>query len=172
MGTTYLTLPLIRLEFCNSEIRGTSKHLIHFGMAPQEGEDGVLTFTLPMGDAKMPGIAAADIGRAAYEIFKRGNELVGRTVGIAGEHLTGAEMSEALTRAYGREVRYFAIEPDVYRGLDFPGAEDLGNMFQFKRDFQNVFRGNRNMEFSRSLLPSIQTFEQWLGDNYERIPKG
>ena len=37
-------------------------NLIHFGMQPQRGPDGVLQFVLPMGPAKMPGIAA---GRSA-----------------------------------------------------------------------------------------------------------
>jgi uncharacterized protein YbjT (DUF2867 family) len=147
-------------------------NLIHFGMGPQEGEDGILTFTLPMGEAKLPGIAVEDIGRAAYAIFKRGDEFIGKTIGIAGEHLTGEEMAKALSRAYGRQVRYFAIEPDVYRGLDFPGAEDLGNMFQFKQEFQEVFCGNRDPEFCRSLLPSLQTFDAWLADNADRIPRG
>jgi uncharacterized protein YbjT (DUF2867 family) len=146
-------------------------NLIHFGMGPKEGPDGTLAFTLPMGDAKLPGIAAEDIGRAAYEIFQRGNELVGKTVGIAGEHLTGTEMAAALSQALGSEVVYNSIEPDVYRGLGFPGAEDLGNMFQFKRDFQDVFCGNRDMEASRSLLPSLQTFQGWLSKNARRIPR-
>jgi uncharacterized protein YbjT (DUF2867 family) len=146
-------------------------NLIHFGMGPKEGPDGTLAFTLPMGDAKLPGIAAEDIGRAAYEIFKRGDELVGKTVGIAGEHLTGEEMAAALSQAFGSDVVYNSIEPEVYRGLGFPGAEDLGNMFQFKRDFQEAFCGNRDMEASRSLLPNLQTFEGWLSENASRIPR-
>ena len=145
-------------------------NLIYFGMGPKEGPNGNLVFTLPMGEAKLPGMAAEDIGRAAYEIFKRDGELVGKTVGVAGEHLTGEEMAAALSRALGREVEYNAIEPDAYRALGFPGAEDLGNMFQFKRDFQEVFRGHRDMQASRSLLPTVQTFDQWLAENAERIP--
>ena len=47
-------------------------NLIHFGMGPKTGPDGTLAFTLPMGDKKLPGIAAEDIGRCAYGIFKRG----------------------------------------------------------------------------------------------------
>jgi hypothetical protein len=90
---------------------------------------------------------------------------------VAGEHLTGEEMAAALGRAYGREVRYNAIEPEVYRGLGFPGAEDLGNMFQFKRDFEEVFCGHRDMVASRALLPSLQTFDAWLSENASRIPR-
>jgi uncharacterized protein YbjT (DUF2867 family) len=146
-------------------------NLIHFGMGPKPGPDGTLTFTLPMGEGKLPGIAAEDIGRAAYEIFKRGDEYIGTTVGVAGEHLTGEEMAAALTKAYGSTVAYNAIEPEVYRGFGFPGAEDLGNMFQFKRDFQEVFCGHREVEASRSLLPSLKTFEEWLSQNASRIPR-
>ena len=146
-------------------------NLIHFGMGPKKGEDGTFLFTLPMGEGKLPGIAAEDIGRSAYEIFKRGDEFIGKTVGIAGEHLTGEEMAAALARAYGDDVRYNAVEPEVYRGFGFPGAEDLGNMFQFKRDFQEDFCGSRDMGFSRELLPSMQTFDAWLAKNAGRIPR-
>ena len=146
-------------------------NLIHFGMGPKEDPEGTLTLTLPMGEGKLPGMAAEDIGRSAHAIFKRGEEFIGQTVGVAGEHLTGGQMAAALAQAYGREVRYNAIEPEVYRGLGFPGAEDLGNMFQFKRDFQEAFCGSRNLDFSRKLLPSLQTFESWLSENASRIPR-
>ncbi len=145
-------------------------NFISFGMGPGKGPDGALAITLPMGDKKLPGIAAEDIGKCAYGIFKRGSELIGKTVGIAGEHLTGAEMAAAFTRALGQEVRYNEVSPDVYRGLGFPGAEDLGNMFQFKRDFNEVFRGARTLDVSRALNPTLQTFDTWLAQNKSRIP--
>ena len=146
-------------------------NLIHFGMGPKEDPDGTMAFTLPMGEGKLPGMAAEDIGRSAYAIFKRGDEFIGQKIGVAGEHLTGSQMAAALAQAYGREVRYNAIEPEVYRGLGFPGAEDLGNMFQFKRDFQELFCGSRDLEFSRRLVPSLQTFDSWLSENASRIPR-
>ncbi|HSW51350.1 MAG TPA: NmrA/HSCARG family protein, partial [Bryobacteraceae bacterium] len=108
-------------------------NLIHFGMGPKPGPDGKLAITMPMDDKKLPGIAAEDIGKCALGIFKRNGELIGKTVGIAGEHLTGAQMAAALAKALGREVVYNAVPPEVFRGFGFPGAEDLGNMFQFKR---------------------------------------
>jgi uncharacterized protein YbjT (DUF2867 family) len=145
-------------------------NLIHSGMGPKKGPDGTLAFTLPMGDRKLPGIAAEDIGRCAYGIFKAGREYVGRTVGIAGGHLTGAQMAAALTRALGREVRYNEVTPEAYRGFGFPGADDLGNMFQFKRDFERDFVGARNLEVSRRLNPALQTFDAWLARNKGRIP--
>lgn len=147
-------------------------NLIHFGMGPQADEDGNLTFALPMGDKKLPGIASEDIGRCAYGVFKAGDEFIGRTVGIAGEHLSGAEMAAALSEAFGKPVTYAAVPFDVYRGLGFPGADDLGNMFQFKHDFEDYFRGARNLETSRSLNPSLQTFDTWLAANADRMSRG
>jgi uncharacterized protein YbjT (DUF2867 family) len=147
-------------------------NFIYFGMGPKKGADGKLAITLPMGDKKLPGIAAEDIGRCAYGIFKRGREFIGKTVAIAGEHLTGAEMASAFSKALGQEVRYNAVAPEVYRSFGFPGADDLGNMFQFKRDFQEVFCGPRQPEFARTLNPSLQTFDRWLAENKSRIPIG
>ena len=47
-----------------------------------------------------------------------------------------------------------------YRGFGFPGADDLGNMFQFKRDFNAEFCGARDLKKARALNPAMQTFEQ------------
>jgi uncharacterized protein YbjT (DUF2867 family) len=146
------------------------ENMIYFGLGPKKGPDGKLVITYPMGDKKLPGIAVEDIGKCALSIFKKGREFIGKTVGIAGEHLTGAQMAAALTKALGQEVRYNDVSPEVYRSLGFPGAEDLGNMFQFKRDFPQVFCGARDPAVARALNPSLQTFETWLARNKERIP--
>lgn len=145
-------------------------NLIYFGMGPRKGADGKLTFALPMGDKKLPGIAAEDIGRCAYGIFQRGSELIGRTVGIAGEHPTGAQMAASLGRALGQPVGYYAMPFDAYRKLGFPGADDLGNMFQYKHDFEKEFCGARSLEFSKALNPRLQNFDTWLAANVKKIP--
>jgi uncharacterized protein YbjT (DUF2867 family) len=144
-------------------------NLIHFGMGPARAEDGSLVLNLPMGEKKLPGMAAEDIGRSAYAIFKGGDEYVGKTVGIAGEHLTGAQMASALSEALGEPVRYNALPFDVYRGLGFPGADDLGNMFQFKHDFEDYYCGARPIEATRALNPRLQTFESWLAANKDKM---
>jgi uncharacterized protein YbjT (DUF2867 family) len=146
------------------------ENFIYFGLEPKRGPDGVLAITMPMGDKKLPGIASEDIGRCAYGVFGRSRELVGQTVGIAGEHLAGAEMAAALTRALGQEVRYNDVPADVFRAFGFPGADDVGNMFQFKRDFNDDYCGVRDIEGARKLNPELQTFDQWLARNAERIP--
>jgi uncharacterized protein YbjT (DUF2867 family) len=146
------------------------ENLIYFGMGPKKGPDGKLAITYPMGDKKLPGIAAEDIGKCALGIFKKGREFIGKTVGVAGEHLTGAQMATALAKAMNQEVRYNDVPPEVYRSFGFPGAEDLGNMFQFKRDFQEVFCGPRHPSVARALNPSLQTIAGWLAQNKSRIP--
>ncbi len=148
------------------------ENFINFGLGPRRGPDGVLAITLAMGDEKLPGIAVEDIGKCVYGIFRQGKEWIGKTVGVAGEHLSGTEMASALTRALGEEVRYQNLSPEEYRRLGSPGAEELGNMFQFKRDFNDDFRRARNVEVARRLNPSFQTFEAWLSRNKERIPLG
>jgi uncharacterized protein YbjT (DUF2867 family) len=146
------------------------ENLIYFGMGPKQGPDGKLALTLPMGDKKLPGIAADDIGKCAYGIYKKGVEFIGQTVGVAGEHLTGTQMAAALTKALGREVRYNDVPPAVYRKLDFPGADDLGNMFQFMQEFESKFCGARNLDHARIFNPSMRTFDTWLTQNKDRIP--
>jgi uncharacterized protein YbjT (DUF2867 family) len=145
-------------------------NLIHFGGHPQRGDDGRLVFVLPMGDAKLPGIASDDIGKAAYGIFKKGASTIGRRIGIAGEHLSGAEMAQALTKALGEPVTHFSPAFDVYRAFDFPGADDLGNMFQFYHDFNDVFRESRSVEITRELNPEVQSFQTWLEENAGKMP--
>jgi uncharacterized protein YbjT (DUF2867 family) len=146
------------------------ENMIYFGMGPKRGADGKLAFTLPLGDAKFPSIGVEDIGKCAYGIFKKGREYIGKTVGIAGAHLSGVEMAASMTKALGEQVRYNKVTPAAYRAFGFPGAEDLGNMFQHNVEFSDSFCGARNLEFSRSLNPALQTFDQWLARNKSRIP--
>lgn len=140
-------------------------NFIYFGLGPQKGPDGKYAITLPMGDKKLPGIASDDIGKSAYAIFKAGDKYFNKTVGIAGEHLTGEEMAAAFTKHLGVDVNYNAVSPEVYRSFDFPGADDLGNMFQFKADFQEMFCAARNVEETKKLNPELMDFDTWLQHN-------
>ena len=145
-------------------------NMIFFGHGPSRGDDGKLAFTLPLADGKLSGIAAGDIGKCAHGVFKRGNELVGQKLGIAGDQRSGAEFAEAFTKLLGEEVVYRPFTFDQYRGLGFPGAEDLGNMFQFYAEFEQDVNGMRDVERSRSLNPELQSLETWLAANKDRIP--
>jgi uncharacterized protein YbjT (DUF2867 family) len=147
-------------------------NLIHFGMGPKKGPDGVLAITLPMADKKLSGIAVEDIGKCVHGIFKGGVANVGKTFGLAGEHLTGAQMAAALSKALGQAVRYNAVTPEQFRGFGFPGAEDMGNMFQFYAEFEDYFTGARPLDVARKLNPELQDFATFLARNASRIPLG
>jgi uncharacterized protein YbjT (DUF2867 family) len=146
------------------------ENFIYFGLGPQRGEDGVLALTYPLGQSRMPAMAAEDIGKTAYAIFKAGDRYIGETISIAGDHLSGAELAERFTDALGQQVVYVDVDPDVYRGFGFQAADELGNMFQFKRDFEAEYVGARDLEFARSLNPELQDFDAWLAANKDRIP--
>ena len=145
------------------------ENFIYFGMGPKKGPDGKLAITFPLGDKKLAGISADDIGKCAYGIFKSGNKYIGKTIGIAGDHLTGKEMAEKLSKALGEEIHYNSVSPDVYRSFGFPGAEDIGNMFQFHRDFQKDHLEVRDLARTKSLNPQLKNFDQWLNENKSKI---
>lgn len=145
-------------------------NFIYFGAGPKRGEDGKLALTLPIGDSKMAGIASEDIGKCAYGIFKKGDEMIGKKIGVAGEHLTGNEMASALSKALGEPVVYNKVPADVYRGFGFPGADDLGNMFQFYDEFETELNKTRDVGNSKKLNPDLMNFEQWLNKYAKQIP--
>jgi uncharacterized protein YbjT (DUF2867 family) len=147
-------------------------NLYMFKLAPTKGDDGVYSWTFPMGNAKLAGIAAEDIGKVAYGIFKAGQSYIGKRVGITGENLTLPEMGEKLSKGLGiGPVKYNAVEPNTYRGFGFAGADEMGNMFQVYRDFEKEVLAARSASVARELNPQLQTFDQWLAKNKSRIPQ-
>jgi uncharacterized protein YbjT (DUF2867 family) len=129
---------------------------------PHRTQDGALVLNLPMGERKLAGNAVADIGRTALGILKRGDEFIGRTVGVAGEHLTGEEFAAAFSKSYGEPVAYRPLTFDEFRALDFPAAAEIGNMFQYYYLAEAEFTGSRDVALCRALNPQLQTFRSWL----------
>jgi uncharacterized protein YbjT (DUF2867 family) len=146
------------------------ENFIYFGMGPKRGADGKFSLTLPMGEAALSGIAAEDIGKCAYGIFKQGSQWIGQRVGIAGDHVSGRQMALDMSRALGQHIGYFAVGFDTYRGFGFPGADDLGNMFQYYVEFAREFAAARSLDTARSLNPALLSFEAWLSKYGRLIP--
>jgi len=145
-------------------------NLYSFGLAPKKGADGQYEWTFPMGDSKLAGIAVEDIGKVAYGIFKAGQQYVGKTVGILGEALTIAEMGEKISAGMGvGPVRYNAVDADLYRSFGFPGADEMGNMFQMYRDFAKEVLGARSLDVTKQLDPQLQNFDQFLAKNKSKV---
>jgi len=146
------------------------ENFIFFGSGPKVGADGNLSLVLPIGGKKITGIGAEDIGKCVFGVFKQGREYIGKSVGLASDALTGAEIAAAFTRALGKEVKYDPVPPDVFRGFGFPGAEDLGNMYQFYADFEPALLASRDIALSKALNPELESFDAWLKRNASRIP--
>ncbi len=147
-------------------------NLFMFGLAPKKGDDGAYSWAFPMGQKKLAGIAVEDIGKTAYGIFKAGNQYIGKKVGIYGEALTIEEMSKKVASALGLpSVYYHAAEADEYRGYGFPGADEMGNMFQYYRDFDTQFFAMRDQNTARTLNPALQNFDTFLQKNKDKVAK-
>lgn len=157
LPTTYL-----RTSFC-------WENLTSFGMVSRRESDGMQCLALPMADRKLPGIAASDIGACAFALFSRGADLIGHTVGIAAEHLTGPEMAQALSNALGEPVRHWPLSTSQYAQMAFAGADELANMFQYQHDFNHEFCAQRPVESARALYPGLMRFREWLNMNAARI---
>ena len=79
-------------------------------------------------------------------------------------------MADALTSALGERVVYNNIPADVYRGLGFPGADELGNRFQFYDEFEKELNKTKDVSFSKQLNPDLLSFKQWLTKYASQIP--
>lgn len=139
------------------------------GLGPQRDEDGALALTLPIGQRRLAGIASEDIGRTAYGIFQRGPELIGETISIAGEHLTGEQYADAFAKALGEPVHYRPMTVEQFRGLGLPTSDEFANMFRYYHDAESDFVGDRDLERVRDLNPRLQSFEQWLARHQDRF---
>ncbi|MFD3455002.1 NmrA/HSCARG family protein [Streptomyces sp. NPDC058691] len=139
------------------------------GFAPSRDEAGSLVLTLPMGDSPLAGIAAEDIGRVALAIFARGEEFIGATVSIAGEHLTGEQLASAFAELYGEPVVYRPLTHDQFRALGIPAAAEIGNMFQYYAEAADAFTGARDLDRVRDLHPGLQTFRDWLSAHKDAL---
>ena len=64
---------------------------------------------------------------------------------------------------------YHAAEADEYRGYGFPGADEMGNMFQYYRDFDKEFFALRDLNTAKALNPSLQSFDQFLAKNKDKV---
>ncbi len=140
-----------------------------FGLgAPQPGPDGVRTLAMPLGKARLPGIAAEDIGRCAYSVFQNPTQFAGATVGIAAEHTTGDQLAAGLANVFGEPVRYQHVPAEVFRQLPFPGADLAANMFQFVAE-DNGYDIRRDVALARVLHPAVAGFTEWVAATGERM---
>lgn len=142
------------------------------GQGPRRDDNGELVLQIPMADKKMALVAAEDIGRTAFGVFRRGDDFIGQTVSIAGTHATGEELAEMFTAAFGEKVAYRPLTTDQLRASGQPGALEGANMYEFYSGASEYFTGVRNLDLVRELNPELQPFESWLTQHKSDFPLG
>jgi len=120
---------------------------------PQRDPDGTLALHLPLGDTAVAGVASEDIGRVARRVLRHPAETIGATVPVVGEYLTGEQMAAALGAVLGEPVAYRPATHDQFRAFGFPGADELGNMFQYYAEFPESYLGRRDLATARAVNP-------------------
>ncbi len=135
--------------------------------APQKNENGDYAFGFPQGDTKLAGYAVEDTGGLIAAIFNHPENYSGKVVPGVGDDLTGNEYATIMTKTLGKPIHYNYIPNEIYAQLGFPGAEELGNMFEVQRLY--IPQRQKDLELSRSICPAIQTFEQWMAKNKNKF---
>jgi uncharacterized protein YbjT (DUF2867 family) len=145
------------------------ENLYNFQMCPKKSASGQYVWTMPMGDARLAGQATTDIGKAAHAIFANGAQHIGQTIGIVTEALTVQEMCDVIAKEFNVSIHYDAIEPDTYRTFPFPGAEEIGNNFQYFRDFNDEFLKLRSVDSMKKLNPNPLSFADFVSSHRGQI---
>ncbi|MEU7588282.1 NmrA/HSCARG family protein [Micromonospora sp. NPDC049230] len=156
LPTTYL-----RVSFYWDNLLGDLK--------PRRDADGVLAVHLPFGETPIAGIASEDIGQAARSIFRQPEETLGALIGVAGEQLTGDQIAAAFSQVLGEKVVYRPVPHDMFRAYGFPGAVELGNMFQYYTEFPDSYLGNRDVERTHQLSPNWLSLPSFLTRHRDRL---
>jgi hypothetical protein len=134
---------------------------------PQRQDDGSYAFGFPQGDTPLAAVSVDDLGGVVVPMFENVEAYAGKTVGVVGDDRLAAEYSDIMSSVLGQRVVYNHIPREVFAAFDFPGADDLANMF----DFNSRFVPNRqaDLEQSRAMFPGIKSFRVWLEENRERF---
>ena len=132
--------------------------LKHF--PPRRQANGTYVFGFPQGTTPLAAVAAEDVGGVVAAIFAESFWYRDKVVGIVGDDLRCDEYAESMHRVLGRSFAYRYVAHDAFAALDFPGARDLADMFEFNR----CYVPNRRVDLSKSreLYPEIRPFERWL----------
>lgn len=129
----------------------------------QRQADGTLAFGFPQGDTPLAGVGIEDLGGVVAGALDRFDEFNGKVVGVVGDDQPCSHYAEVMTRVLGRKTVYQSIPRETYAKFPFPGAEELGAMFDFNRQY--LLGRKADVELSRKLYPGMQNFERWLAAN-------
>lgn len=134
---------------------------------PQKQEDGSYGFGFPQGETLLAGIAIDDLGGIVKVMFNNPDEYAGKTVGGVGDDLTGSDYANIMSKALDQKVGYSPIPQEVFASFDFPGADDLANMFAFNAEY--IPNRKEELDKSKSMYPKMKSFETWMNENKDKF---
>ena len=141
------------------------ENFIYFGMGPSRQSDlDPYAITLPIGDAKLPMVAVSDIGKYVCAIFQD-ESLIGSTIKIQSEALTGKEIAKTFADIFGQSVQYNSVPWNVYASFGFPGADDLANMFRYNDENEEDYCSGREKNTSLLGDDNIISLKDWVTTN-------
>ncbi|NHC15027.1 NmrA/HSCARG family protein [Motilibacter deserti] len=138
-------------------------------LKPQRDDDGTLALHLPVGTAPVAGIASDDIGRTVLGILQQPSQTIGARIPAVSDILTGQEMAAAFTTVLGEDVAYRPLTAEQFRGFGFPGADELGNMFQYYAEFPDSYNGRRDLETAHAVNPRWLRLTDFLAAHPEDV---
>ncbi|CAH3027862.1 unnamed protein product [Porites evermanni] len=135
---------------------------------PRRMNKNTFIFDIPMEGAPMDGVEVKQGGECVYGILEEPDSYRYKTIGLSTDKFTMEQYCEELTKQLSpMTFKDSQITLDQYRALGFPGAVELGNMFEFYK------RGNpeRDIALTKKLNPGLQEFKEWVQENKEMLSK-
>lgn len=124
-----------------------------------DGREGFI-FTGPLsGDAPWQMVALDDIGYFTVMMLNDRATWGGKTLRIASEELTMAEVVNVFTQVTGIPAEYQPPTLDEFLSSGIPNAHDVVNNFRLYRE---GYAAPRDYKFLKTLHPNLRTFEAWL----------
>jgi uncharacterized protein YbjT (DUF2867 family) len=122
-------------------------------------------FSLPLDPAtRLQMVAVDDIGGVAAAAFERPGKWQDRSIELAGDELSMSELSQAFTRASGREVRYVQVPWDEF---EQQAGKELTLMFRWFQDTGY----HVNIGAVRSEYPKLKGFDSWMNSNWHTVTR-
>jgi uncharacterized protein YbjT (DUF2867 family) len=125
-----------------------------------DGREGYI-FTFPMQDRAFPFVALDDIAWFAAHLFANPQDWGGRTLSIASESITIADLAATFERVTGIPTEYHAISDETFRSFGIPNGHDVLNQMRFHREYGPY----RDYKVLRQMHPGLRSFEMWLRES-------
>ncbi|CAL9324451.1 hypothetical protein [Streptomyces sp. SudanB66_2053] len=104
-------------------------------------------------------------------MLKDGEHFIGRTVGLVGDHLTGARCGQKPGVAIGEPVRVQSVPYDVFRSPGIP-EEEIADTFQYYGGFGQWFTDARDLNPLWESKRALKSFGDWHAGYAAKPPSG